>query len=157
MHRADDDTSRFQSLFDSVGAEVAFLDGAEIIIEIQRIVRAGLHTCLAADAGVAIDVDDAIRAFLQRVDGTDRDAGRIGTLVAPKYGKVPADIGELTDLGVLHRRSEVADRNVVLGLASYGAGVAAYAPRLIDDEPILHGDSVPAGANAGELAPARAL
>ena len=157
MHRADDDTGRFESLFDSVGAEVAFLDGAEIIVEVQRIVRAGLHTCAATDTRVAIDVDNSIRAFLKRVDGTDRDAGRVGTLVAPKYGKVPADVGELTDLGVLHRRSEVADRNVVLGLAGDGAGVAADAPRLIDDEPILHGDSVQAAARVGELVSARAL
>ena len=157
LHGADDDTGRFESLFDSVGAEVAFLDGAEIIVEIQRIVGARLHTCPATDARVAIDVDNSIRAFLKRIDGTDRDAGRIGTLVAPKYGKVPAYVGELTEFGVFDRRPEVADRNVVLGLASDGAGVAAYAPRLIDDEPILHGDSVPAGANAGELAPARAL
>ncbi len=157
LHRADDDTGRFESLFDSVGAEVAFLYRAEIIVEIQRIVGARLHTRAATDAGVAIHVDNSIRAFLKRVDGTDRDAGRVGALVAPKYGKVPADIRELTDLSVLDRRPEVADRNVVLGLASDGAGVAAYAPRLIDDEPILHGNSVPAGARVGELVPARAL
>ncbi len=157
LHRADDDTGRFESLFDSVGAEVAFLYRAEIIVEIQRIVGTGLHTCAATDAGVAIDVDNSIRAFLKRVDGTDRDAGRVGTLVTPKYGKVPADIGELTELGVLDRRPEVADRNVVLGLASDGAGVAADAPRLIDDEAILHSDSVPAAASVGELVSVRAL
>ncbi len=157
LHRADDDTGRFESLFDSVGAEVTFLDGAEIIIEIQRIVGAGLHTCAATDAGVAIDVDNSVRAFLKRVDGTDRDAGRVGTLVAPKYGKVPAYVGELTELGVLDRCPEIADRNVVLGFAGDGAGVAADAPRVIDDEAILHGDSVPAAASAGELVPVRAL
>ena len=157
LHRADDDTGRFEPFFDSVGAEMAFLDGAKIIVEIQRIVGAGLHTCAATDAGVAIDVDNSIRAFLKRVDGTDRDAGRIGTLVAPEYGEVPAYVGELTEFGVLDRRPEVADRNVVLGCAGDGAGVAADAPRLIDDEAILHGDSVPAAASIGELVPVCAL
>ncbi len=157
MHRADDDTGRFESLFDSVGAKVAFLDGAEIIVEIQRIVGTGLHTCAATDARVTIDVDNSIRAFLKCVDGTDRDAGRVGTLVAPKHGKMPAYVGELTELGVLDRRPEVADRNIVLGLAGDRAGVAADAPRLIDDETVLHGDSVAAEASVGELVSARAL
>ena len=157
MHRADNDTGRFESLFDSVGAEVAFLDGAEIIVEIQRIVGAGLHTCPATDARVAIDVDNSIRAFLKRIDGTDRDAGRVGTLVATKHREVSADIRELADLRVLDRRPEVTDRNVVLGFAGDRAGVAADAPRLIDDEAVLHGDSVPAAASVGELVSARAI
>ena len=142
LHRADDDTGRFQSLFDSVGAEVAFLDGAEIIVEIQRIVGAGLHTCPATDARVAIDVDNSIRAFFKRIDGTDRDAGRVGTLVATKHREVSADIRELADLRVLDRRPEVTDRNVVLGFAGDRASVTANAPRLIDNETVLHGGSV---------------
>ncbi len=68
-----------------------------------------------------------------------------------------ADIRELTELGVFDRRPEVADRNVVLGLASDGAGVAADAPRLIDDEAVLHGDSVQAAASVGEMVAVRAL
>ncbi len=138
MHRADDDTGRFQSLFDSVGAEVAFLDGAEIIVEVQRIVRAGLHTCPATDAGVAIDVDNSIRAFLKRVDGTDRDAGRVGTLVAPKYSEMSAYLRELTGFSVLDRRPEVADRNVVLGFTGHRAGVAADAAPMVHEKTVLH-------------------
>ncbi len=157
LHGADDDTGRFEPVFDSVGAEVAFLNGAEVIVEVQRIVGAGLHTRPATDAGVAIDIDNSIRAFLERIDGTDRDAGRVGTLVAPKYGKVSANIRELTELGILDRGPEVADRNVVLSFASHCAGVAADAPRLIDDESKLHVDSVPAAASVGELVPVRAL
>ena len=122
----------------AVRAEVALLDRAQILVQIERVVRAGLHAGAAADAGVPIDVDDAVRALFQRVDRADRHARRVGAVVAALNQEVALDLGKLADLDVLDVGSEAADRHVVLGFAGDRAGVAPDAGVLVDHEPVLH-------------------
>src|SRR5690606_23827719 len=119
-----------------VRAEMALLDRAEVIVQVDRVVRAGLHARAAADAGVAVDVHDAVGPFLQSVDRADLDARGVGAVVAAEHGEVAADVGITPLLDVLDRRAEVADGHAVLGFAGDGAGVAADAGVVVDEEAI---------------------
>ena len=58
IDRAHDHTRRLEILFHTMSAVVALLHRAQVLIEIDRVVRARLHARTAADAGIAVDVDD---------------------------------------------------------------------------------------------------
>ena len=136
--RADHRTGRLQATFHPVGTEVALLNRSAVLIEIKRIVRASLHAGPATDAGIPIQIDDAVGALIQSVDGADGDTGRIAAVVAAQHGKVPAHVREATLLGVLDPCAEAAYRHIVLGLAGHGASVAADAASMIDEKSVLH-------------------
>ena len=71
---ADHDAGRLEPLVDAVGAEVALGRGVGVLVDVERVVRAGLHAALAADAAVAVEVDDAVLALEQRLRRADRHA-----------------------------------------------------------------------------------
>ena len=58
-------------MLNSVGAVVAFGRSPLIWVDIQGIIGACLHTRLAANASVIIEVDDTIRACEQGRGGAD--------------------------------------------------------------------------------------
>ncbi len=61
-----------QALVDPVRAEVALRRGLGLRVDVQRVVGTGVHACLAADAAVRVEVDDAVLAPEQRRDGAHR-------------------------------------------------------------------------------------
>src|SRR6185369_2823084 len=134
----DDDARRLEPLLHAVGAEVALLDRAELRVQVDRVVRAGLHAGATADADVAVEVDDPVLPLLEGVDRTDRHARRVRAVVAAEHGEVAADLGEAPLLDVLDPGPEAPDRDVVLLLARDRAGVAADAAAVVDDESVLH-------------------
>jgi hypothetical protein len=138
---ADDLARRFETLLDAVGAEVALLRAAGLLVEVEGVVGAGLHAGLAADADVLVEVDDAVRPLVEGSDRADRHAGGGGALVATQHGEVAADGREGADFGVLHPGPEVAQRDFVLGLAGDRTGVAADAAALVENESVLHARS----------------
>src|SRR5581483_3704874 len=96
--------------------------------------------------------DDAVRPLVQRHRRTDRDAGRVGAMVAAQHGEVAPRVRELALLDILDPGAERAHRHVVLGLARQCTGMAADALAVVDDEPELGQDpsSGPAWVERGE-------
>ena len=80
------------------------------------------------------------RVLVLGENGTGKEliARRVGALVAAQHGERPAHARKRALFGVLDPRAELAERNVVLGLARHGARVTPDAPRLVDDETQLH-------------------
>ncbi len=151
LHGTDDDARRLQSLVHTVRAVVALGRRMRLRIDVQRVIRAGLHAALAADAALAIEVYDAVGPLEERLGRADGDTGRVVAVVAARDEEVASRVGELALLDVLHPRSVDADGHVVLGFAGDRAGVAADALALVDDEAILHVGILPGGARRASL------
>ena len=149
LGRAHDGAGGRQPDLDPVRAEVALLRHPGLLVQVQRVVGAAVHAGLAADAHLRIDVHDAVRALVERRDRTDLDARRIRALIAAQHREVAAHLRERADLGVLHPGAEIAQGDVVLGLAGDRAGVASDATRVVDDETQLHGVNLVGGRGSG--------
>ena len=103
---ADDDARGLEPPLHPVGAEVALGGGVRVGVDVERVVGARLHARLAADAAVAVEVDDAVRPPVERHRRADRHAGRVVAVVAAHDREVPARVRELALLDVLHPRAE---------------------------------------------------
>ena len=130
------DTGRLESHLHPVHAVVALLGGVLVGIDVQRVVRAGLHARLAADAARCVEVDDPILTDEEGTGGADPDAGCIDAVVAPHHAEVAFGVRPRPLLDVLHPGAVHAKRHLVLGLAGNGAGVTPDARILIDDEAV---------------------
>src|SRR5690606_4232984 len=108
-------------------AEVALLGRARVGVDEQLIVRARRHARAAADARLAVEVDDAVAPFEQRVRRTDRHARRIVALIAEDGEEEARRVGETPLLDGLDPAAVHADRNLVLRLAGDRAGMTADA------------------------------
>ena len=74
-------------------AVVALRRGVGVRVDVERVVRAALHARLAADAAVAVEIDDAVVARVERPRRADRHARRVLAVVAPQHREVPARAG----------------------------------------------------------------
>ena len=108
---------------------------------IERVVRAGLRTRLAADAAVVVEIDNPVWSRIERGDRTDLHAGCGGAVVTALNGEQAASVRIDTFLDVLDPGAVHTQRHVVLGLTRHGAGMTADALAVINDEAVVHGNS----------------
>ena len=101
LRRADDHAGGFDAVLDAMRAEIALRRGHGVRIDVERVVGAGLHAALAADAAAVVEIDDAVRAIVQGDGGADLDAGSILAMIAAQNAEVAARVGELALLDVL--------------------------------------------------------
>jgi hypothetical protein len=126
-----------------MSAEIALLRGVGVRVDVQRVVRASLHTRLATDAAVAVEVHDAVVAPEQRGYRADRYARRVIAVVAAHHRKEAPRVGILAFLDVLDPGAKRSKWDFVFRFASYGASVAADALAMVDEEAVFHvGDGV---------------
>lgn len=137
MFGADHDAGGFESHIQTMRAEMTFRGGVGFGVEIDRVVRAGLHTGFTSDANGRIKLNDAIRALIHGADGTNANARRVGAVVAARHLKAAAHVGEGTRLDVLDPCAIHAQRHLVLGLARGGAGVTADAFGLVNEKAVV--------------------
>ncbi len=123
-------------------AVVAFLGRVLARIDVERVVGAGLHARLAADAAVGVEVDDAVFALEEGGRRADVNAGCVTAVVAAHHGEEPLGLRPSPLLDVLDPGPVHAERDVVLGLAGDRAGVTADAGVLIYDEPVPQAPSL---------------
>jgi len=143
LHGANNNTRGLKTIVNSVGAEVAFFNRSQILVQVKSIIRTCLHTSFATDAGITINIHNAITSFFQGIDRADCHTRRIGALIATKYSKVPLYIRKLPNFGVFNPGSKVAHGNIVLCFAGNSTGVAANTLVVIYYKSILHAISVP--------------
>ena len=138
LHGADDHARGLEPHLHAMGAVVALRGGVRARVDVERVVGAGLHARLAADAPLAVEVHDAVAPPVERDGGADRDARGVVAVVAAEDREVAPGVRIVSTLDVLHPCAEGAERNAILFLARHGAGVATDALPLIDDEPVAH-------------------
>jgi hypothetical protein len=138
VFRADHHAGRLQSNIYPVGAVVAFGRSMRIRVDVQRVVRTSLHAGFATDAAVFVEINDAVFADEQGFHRTNFHTGRIGAVVAPKYGKQPPGIRKLPFFHLFYISPEDADRHLVLAFAGSGTGVAPDALTVVNDKSVFH-------------------
>src|SRR4029078_10854384 len=121
-------------VLDTVRAEVALLRCMGVRIDEKLIVRAGDHAGAAADARVAVQIDDAVGTFEERVGRTDLRARRLVALIAEDRKEKAPRVGKCALVYRLHLAPIHADLNVVLGFAGDRGRVAADALSEVDGE-----------------------
>jgi hypothetical protein len=97
-----------------MGAEVTFLGSVGVRIDVQRVVRAGLHARLTSNAAVAVKIYDPVVASEQGSHGTDRDARRVVAVVTPENRKESSSIGIFALFNILYPCAKRAERNFIL-------------------------------------------
>jgi len=107
-------------------------------IHVEGVVGAGLHAGLAADAALAVEINDAIGSAKEGYGGADLDARGVIAVVAPEDAKVTFSIGKLAFLDVFDPGPIDSNRDIVLFLAGYRAGMTANATVLIDNKTVAH-------------------
>jgi len=135
---ADDDAGGLKPDLYAVRAEITFGRGPGIGIDVQGVVGAGLHAGLATDAALIVEIDDAVASPEKGPGGTDLYAGGVIAVVASQDPKVTFGVGKLAFLDVFDPRPIDSDRDIVLFLAGYRAGMTADAAVLVDDETVAH-------------------
>lgn len=119
-------------------AEITFCCCVVIGIDIEGVIRAGLHAALAANTSLIVEVDDSVRTPVESFGGADGDAGGRIAVVTSHHPEVPAGVRVLALLHILDPGTKYAQGHLVLFLAGDGAGMAANAPVLINDEAVAH-------------------
>src|SRR5579864_7291738 len=140
MFWTNDYAGGFQPDFSSMCTEVALRRGAFFGINVNGVVRAGLHAGFAADTSFRTEVDDPVLALVHRSNRTDRHARGILAMITSGHLKHAAGIRENALFHVLHPGAVHRERHMVLGLARHGTRVAADALPIVNDEPVSHAD-----------------
>jgi hypothetical protein len=107
-------------------------------VHVQRVVWAGLCTCLAADATAVVKIDDPVLSREERGDGADLNTWCVGAVITPHNRKQPPRIGKGAFLDVFDPCSIYAHWHLVLGLAGNSAGVTTDTLSVVDDEAEIH-------------------
>jgi hypothetical protein len=121
-----------------MGAEIAFGRCIVVGIDIERVIRTGLHAAFASDTNFIVEVYDAIGTAEEGAGGADLNAGSVIAVVTSHDPEVAAAVGKFALLDVFHPRAKHTQRDLVLFLARHGTGVTADTSVLIDDEPVAH-------------------
>ena len=137
MFRTDDHAGGFESHIQTMSAEGAFRGGVCLGVEIDRIIRTGLHTGFAADANAGVKLNDAIITLIHGRDGTDAHARRVDAMIAARHLKVAAHIGVCARFNIFDPCAIYANRHLILRLARGGTGVTADTFGLVDEKAVV--------------------
>src|SRR3982074_3326205 len=127
MFRTYDHASRFQSNLGTMRAEMALCRGVIFRVNVNRIVRTGLHARFAPNAAVGIEIDNPVLALIHRGYRADSDAGRFFAVVASSDFKYTTRIREDALLDVLDPRAVDPHGNFIFSFTGDRAGVASDA------------------------------
>ena len=111
--------------------EIALGSRVSVVIDIDSVIRARLHTHFAADAVLVIEINDSIVADEQRRGGARLDARSIGAVIAPHNTHFTRCGGVLPLVHVLHPGSKLAYRYIMLDLTRHRACVTTDTCALI--------------------------
>jgi hypothetical protein len=96
-----------------------------------------LHTRLAADTSIIVEIDNAVFTGKQGIGRADGCAGCILTMVASMDAEFSRRIWIGTSFDVLDVGSINPDGHIMLRLASHRTGVTSNAGPIVDDESIV--------------------
>jgi hypothetical protein len=138
LFRADDYTGRLQTYFGTVRAIVAFGGGIGSRVNINRLVRASLHTRFAADTTILLEIYNPIVPFVKRLGGANRDAGRIFAMVATLHQKMAAGIWITSFFYRLNPGAKYTQRYFMFTFTGCSTCMATDTLALINNEAVSH-------------------
>jgi hypothetical protein len=97
-----------------------------------------LHAGFAADATAIVEVNDSIVAREECSNGTNRNTGRVGAVIASHHREESPRVRKFSLLNVLHPGAINADGNVVFRFTRDSTGMTADALAIIYDEAEVH-------------------
>lgn len=103
-------------------------------IDVNGVVGAGLHACLAADADARIELDDSVFPLVHGAYGADMNAWRVRTVVAACDLEKPASVWESTFFCVLNPGPIYTQGNFIFRFTCSRAGVAADTFTIVNDK-----------------------
>ena len=115
----------------------------------DRIVGARLHAALAADANRVVEFDDAVVALVHRSGRTDAHAGWVCAVVAARHLEMASAVRETPGFNRFHPSAVNTEWNIILAFAGSGAGMAADAGSVVDDESKIHSDLISMASKQG--------
>ena len=137
MFGADNDAGGFESHIQTMSTESAFSGGVGFGVEIDRVIRTGLHAGFTSNANGRVKLNDAIVALIHRSDGTDAHTGRVGAMIAACHLKTAAHIGIRTRLNILDPCAIHTKRHLIFGLARSGTRMTANTLALVNQKSII--------------------
>lgn len=111
-------------------------------MNINGIIRAGLHARLTSDASRSVKIDNPIFPLPERRDGANLHARRIRTMIATLYRKNPSGIRKIPFFYILNPGPVYSNRELMFLLASDCTSMASDAFSIIDDEAVIHEKSI---------------
>ena len=116
-------------------------------IDINGVIRASLHTSLAANTNAGIKVDDAIFTLVHSCDRTYAGTWWIGTVVTARDLEVAACVGVDACFYVLNPGAINTQGYLIFTFAGCGTGVATNTLAIIDNEAVVHKVFLQKGGN----------
>src|SRR6185295_12810031 len=102
---AHDHTGGLQADIDPMRAEVTLFGRVIFRVNEDRIVRAGGHARLAANANRFVEINNTVRALKHGSGGAGGDARRVCALIAARYLMRAAGLRKDADVDMLHIRT----------------------------------------------------
>ena len=125
-------TGWLQTEVNFVRAIVTLGSSPRVGIDVNRIVRTRLHTCLAANADIRVEFDDAVIALVHGRDRTYPNARRIGAVITASYLERAGNVGIFTRLHTLNPGTLHTEGYLILAFTSGRTGMTADAGVIID-------------------------
>ena len=134
---ADNDAGWLQADVGAVGAIMAFSGRVRFRVNVDGVVRTGLHTGFTADTNGGVELNNTVSPLVHRLGGADADAGRVGAMVAARHLEMTPVVREsarfhIFDPGAVHPQGYF-----VFAFAGGGAGVTADTFTVVDDKTII--------------------
>src|SRR6266581_8780136 len=108
-----------------MSAIVALCSSLAIGVNVERVIRARLHTGLTANTTAGVKVNNTVAPFIQCLSGTNSDAGSIVAVVATIDQEIAARVRKLALLNILDPRAIDANRHIMLRLAGHRTGMTS--------------------------------
>ena len=102
MLRTHDHARGFQSNLGPMRTVVTLGGSPSLWIDINGVIRARLHTSLASDAKVGVEIYDPVFALVHRRHGTDGHARRLLAMVAACHLEDASRVRELSSFYILN-------------------------------------------------------
>jgi hypothetical protein len=135
---ANHNTGGLQTQLGSVGAVVAFGGRIGVRVNINGIIRAGLHTSLAADADAGIEVDDAIFSLVHGRHRAYPYTGWVGTMVAAGDLKMAPVVGKDACFYIFDPGAINTQGHFIFAFTGGRTGVATNTLAIVNDEAVIH-------------------
>src|SRR5258708_9566702 len=122
-------------------AKVALGGRVGLRIDIERVIRTGLHARLAPDTAAVVEIDDSIIAIVQGLGRANLDTRCVVAMITAHHAEVAARGGELALLDIFDPSAKNADRHAVLFLARDRTGMTSDTAIVVDYETVAHHSS----------------
>jgi hypothetical protein len=133
------DTGRCPADFNTVSTVVALRSRIVVRINVERVIRTGLHARFASDATVIVKIDDAVITCVQGLNRADFNTWGIRAMITSHHGEDPSGIRKFSFFYLLNIGSVYADRNVVFTFTGRCACMTTDALSVVNNKSVSHG------------------